>query len=163
MDLSHVAPSPVLPNNYPSALPTPTTHTLTFCKSGFGILCSDLPDKRRLCGALRQGNHCKVSKLLCGQPTLALQGGGGGGAAALQPPSFLYCDWKPELGLPLPSARSISFKDKAGVCTRSLRLSKVGGHLLAAMVFSKLYGWPSLKHLFRKPASLAFCTVSILC
>lgn len=119
VDASPVAPSPVLPNNYPSAVPTPTTHTLMFCKSGFGILASDLPDKRRLCGALNQGNHCKVSKLLCGQPILALQETGGGGAAALQPPSFLHCDWKPEPRLLLPSARSISFKDKAGVCTRS--------------------------------------------
>lgn len=42
----------------------------------------------------------------------ALQGGGRGGPAPLQPRSFLHCDWKPEHRLPLPSARSIPFKDK---------------------------------------------------
>lgn len=74
---------------------------------------------------------------------LELQSGGGGGAAVLQPSSFLYGDWKPEMCLLLPLARSTPFKDKAGVCTRPhAPPPKVGGHLLVAVVFSQLYGWP---------------------
>ena len=45
------------------------------------------------------------------------------GPAPWPPPSFLYCDWKPEHRPPLPSARSILFKDKgSGAPTPSLGL-----------------------------------------
>lgn len=60
-------------DNYPSVLHTPTTHTLTFCKSGFGICVQTYQTRGGSAAALMQGNHCKVSKLLCGRPTLALK------------------------------------------------------------------------------------------
>ena len=49
------------------------------------------------------------------------QGGrksGRGRARPVPPPSFLYCDWKPEHRPPLPPARAILFKDKAPVRPR---------------------------------------------
>lgn len=56
-----------------------------------------------------------------------------------------------------PSARSIPFKDKAAVSTRSppAPTQKVGGHLPAAAEFSQLEVWLSLWQLSPKPASQA--------
>lgn len=131
-------------DNYPSALHTPTTHTLTFSKSGFGICVQTY--QRRLCGRADAGEPLQ-SASCSADSRLWLYKKEEEEEAGPQPSSLLaFCIVIGNPSPVYPSPRLAQSPSRTRL-ERSLGLSKVGGHLLAALVFSKLYGLPSLKHL----------------